>query len=127
MVEWWRQLEADLAAVDRALEREHQAADAAGKRWPPQRTPQPEPERVPERESSPRSDPEANDQSGPDNRAARLDQLLAQATEAAQRLAAENADREARAEYAARLEREASAEPEHAAQAEASYEAEIEL
>ena len=30
MVEWWRQLEADLAVVDRAIEREHQAAIAAG-------------------------------------------------------------------------------------------------
>jgi hypothetical protein len=49
------------------------------------------------------------------------------ATEAAQHFAAENADREARAEYAARLEREAYAEPEPAAQAQASYEADIEL
>ena len=53
--------------------------------------------------------------------------MLAQATEAAQCLAAEYADREARAEYAARLEREANAEPGHTAQAEASYEADIEL
>ena len=36
MVEWWRQLEADIAAVDRAIEREHQAAIAAGRPWPPQ-------------------------------------------------------------------------------------------
>ena len=41
MVEWWRQLEADLAAVDRAIEREHQAAIAAGKPWPPQHEPEP--------------------------------------------------------------------------------------
>ena len=53
MVEWWRQLEADLAAVDRAIEREHQAAIAAGKPWPPERNPQPEAEPVPEPESSP--------------------------------------------------------------------------
>ena len=53
--------------------------------------------------------------------------MLAQATEAAQGLAAENAGREARAGYAARLRREASAEPEHTAQAHASYEAEIDL
>ena len=83
MVEWWRQLEADLAAVDRALEREHQAADATGKPWPPERTPQPEPQRVPEPESTRRSDPEGDGQSGPDDQAARLDELLAQATEAA--------------------------------------------
>ena len=127
MVEWWRQLETDVAAVDRAIEREHQAAIAAGKPWPPERTPRPEPEPVPEPESSPRSEPEADGQSGPDDQAARLDQLVGRAAEAAQRFAAENAGREARAEYAARLEREAYAEPEHAAQAEASYEADIEL
>ena len=127
MVEWWRQLETDLAAVDRAIEREHQAAVAAGKPWPPERTRQPEPERVPDPESNPRADPEADGQSGPDDKAPRLDQLFGQATEATQHFAAENADREARAEYAARLEREAYAEPEPAAQAQASYEAEIEL
>ena len=59
--------------------------------------------------------------------AAHLDEMLAQATEAAHGLTAENAAREARAEYAARLRREASAEPEHMAQPQASYEAEIEL
>ena len=127
MVEWWRQLETDIAAVDRAMEREHQAAIAAGKPWPPERAPEPGPERVPEPESSPRSDPEADGHSGPDDQAARLDELLSRVAEAAQRFAAENVGREARAEYAARLEREASAEPEHAAQAEASYEADIEL
>ena len=127
MVEWWRQLEADLAAVDRAIEREHQAAIAAGKPWPPERNPQPEAEPVSEPESSPGADQEADGQSGPDDQAARLDRLLGQATEAAQRFTAENAAREARAEYAARLEREAYAEPEHTVQAEASYEADIEL
>ena len=123
MVEWWRQLEADVAAVDRAIEREHQAAIAAGKPWPPQR--ESGPVRGPE--SSPGSDPEADGQSGPDDQTARLDRLLAQATEAAGRFTAEKAGREARAQYAARLEREAHAEPERTLQAEASYEAEIEL
>ena len=127
MVEWWRQLEADLAAVDRAIEREHQAAIATGKPWPPERNPQPEAEPVPEPESSPGAGTESDGQSGPDDQPARLDRLLGQATEAAQRFTAENAAREARAEYAARLEREAHAEPEHTVQAQASYEAEIEL
>jgi hypothetical protein len=126
LMEWWRQFEADLAAVDRAIEREQKAAIAAVKLWPPERVPQPEPTFVPGRESGPRSNPEAEGQSGAD-RAARLDELLAQVAEAAQCFAAENADREARAQYAARLEREASAEPEHTAQAETSYEADIEL
>ena len=127
MVEWWHQLESDLAAVDRALNREHRGAIAIGKLWPPEHTPQAEPEPVPEPESSLGSDPEAYGQPVPDDQTARLGELLAQATEAAGRFTAEKADREARAGYAARLEREAYAEPEANLQAEASYEAEIEL
>ncbi len=123
LVQWWRQLEADLAAVDRAIEGEHQAAIAAGKPWPTQH--ESEPMRGPE--STPGSDPEAGGQPGPDDQAARLDKLLAQTAEAAERFTAEKADREVRAQYAARLEREAHAEPERALQAEASCEAEIEL
>ncbi|MFZ0191367.1 MAG: hypothetical protein WAL72_30990 [Streptosporangiaceae bacterium] len=127
MVEWWRQLEADLAAMDRAIEHEHQAAIAAGKAWPPERHPQPEPEPMPEPDSTPGAGQEADGRSGPDDQAARLDRLLGQTTEAAQRLTAENAARQARAEYSARLEREAHAESEHIVHAQASYEAEIEL
>ena len=77
MVEWWRRLEADLAALDRAIEREHQAAVTAGTPWPPAHTPQPEPERVPEPESRLRPSPEVDGQSGPHNQAARLDEMLA--------------------------------------------------
>ena len=120
MVQWWRQLEADLTAVDRALESEHQAADAAGKPWPPQHVP--EPMRRPG--ISPRSDPQPDGQPGPDGQTARLDKLFAQTAEAAERFTAEKTDRGARAQYAVRLEREAHAEPERA---EVSYEAEIEL
>ena len=127
MVDWWRQLEANLAAVDRAIKREHQAAIAADEPWPPDRNPQPEVEPASESENSPRTDQEADGQSGPDNQAARLDRLLGQTTEAAQRFTAEEPIRKARAEYAARLEREAHAEPEHIVRAQASYEAEIEL
>jgi conjugative relaxase-like TrwC/TraI family protein len=123
MVHWWRQLEADAAAVDRAVEREHQAAIAIGKPWPPQH--ESGPVRGPQ--SSPGSDPQADGQSGPDDQTARLGELLAQAAEAAGRFIKEKADREARAGYAARLGREARAEPERTRQAEASYEAEIEL
>ena len=123
MMEWWRQLEADLAAVDRLIEREHQAAIAAGKPWPPQH--ESEPVRGPE--SSPGPDPEADGQPGPDDQTARLDRPLAQAAEAAERFTGEKADREARAQYAARLEGEAHAEPERTLQTKASYEAEIEL
>jgi hypothetical protein len=127
MVDWWRQLEANLAAVDRAIKREHQAAIAAGEPWPAERNPQPEVEPASEPGNSPEADQEADGQSGPDDQAARLDRLLGQATEAAQRFTAEEATRKARAEYAARLEREAHAEPERIVRAQASYEAEIEL
>jgi hypothetical protein len=122
-VQWWRQLEADVAAVDRAIECEQQAAIVAGKPWPPQH--ESGPVRGPE--TIPGSDPRADGQSGPDGQTERLGKLLVQTAEAAGRFTAEKAGREARAQYAARLEREASAEPERALQAEASYEAEIEL
>ena len=127
MVDWWSQLEANLAAVDRAIKREHQEAVAVGEPRPPERNPQPEAEPASEPENSPRADQETNGQSGPDDQAARLDRLLGQTTEAAQRFTAEEATRKARAEYTARREREAHAEPEHIVRAQASYEAEIEL
>jgi hypothetical protein len=65
----------------------------------------------------------------PDDLSARLDTLQARADEAAQRLAADNTDREARAQYTARIEREAHADAEPAAewQAEASEGIEIEM
>jgi hypothetical protein len=127
MGEWWRQLEADLTAVDQAIEHEHQAAIAAGKAWLPQRHPQLEAEPTPEPDTRPGVGQETDDRFGPDDQVARLDRLLGQATEGAQRLTAENATREARAEYGARLRRQAHAESEHTAEAQASYEAEIEL
>jgi hypothetical protein len=86
---------------------------------------QAEPVRQPE--NSPGPDPQAYRQSGPDDQTGRLDELLAQATEAAGRFTQEKADREGRAQYATRLERQAHAEPERALRAEASYEAELEL
>ncbi|HEV3295146.1 MAG TPA: hypothetical protein VG123_39710, partial [Streptosporangiaceae bacterium] len=133
VAEWWRQLETDLAAVDRAIEREHQAAIAAGKPWPPQRTVQtetthaeaaaviarlrrdgylPEPNPGPE---APASEPAAANtralapQHEPGGRPARLDTrdtLQARAAVAAHRIIASNTAREARAQYTARLERE---------------------
>ena len=119
MVDWWHRLGSDLTAVDRAIERQHQAAIATGKPWPPEHKPQQEP--------TPVSGPESSPGSGRDNQMAKLVELLAQTTEAAERFTAEKADREARAEYAARLEREAYTEPERTLQTEAEYEAGIEL
>ena len=117
MAGWWQQLEADLTAAERALERQHQAAIVAGGPWPPQRTPQPE------QELRATPSPEVK----PGNRAARLDQLLGQAADATKRIAAQNAEQEASAQYAARMEREAQAEPEPALQAQAQEQAEAEL
>lgn len=110
------------------------------KPWPPEHEPQPERASEPEPAAGPPgaaepgnwgeppvSSPEAASDNEPDGQAARLDELLAQVGEAAQRVAAENAGRQARAEYAVRVEREAQAEPELAWQAEAPGEAEIEL
>ncbi len=151
MAGWWRQLDADLDAIDRALGRERQAAIAAGKPWPPERTAQAENERpevgavagplhhdgtlqVPGYDL-PVSEPESAEpgmqtpapQHEPDARATRLDALQACADHAAQRLAADNAEREARAQYTARIEREAQAEPEAERRTEIPDEAEMEL
>jgi hypothetical protein len=140
MVEWWRQLEAGLAAVDRALEREHQAAIAAGQPWPPQRTAQAEtthaeaaaviarpqrdgyrPEPNPDLEALTREPAAAKPgalapQHKHGGRSARLDALQARADRAARRIAGGNAAREARTHYTARLEREARAQAEPAAE-----------
>ena len=123
MVQWWHQLEAGIAAINRAIEREHQAAITAGTPWPPQHEPEP----VQGPETNLKSDPTADGQPSPDNQKARLDKLLAQTATLAERLTVDKADRQARAQYAARHEREAHAEPERAPQAETQYEAEIEL
>jgi hypothetical protein len=138
--EWWRQLEAHLAAVDRTLEREHQAAIAAGTPWPPQHTAQaqtthaqaaaviarlqhdgylPEPNPDPETlTSEPASANTAalTPQHEPGGRPARLDALQARTDEAVHRIAAGNAARQARAQYTARREREAHAQAEPAAE-----------
>jgi len=151
MAGWWRQLGADLDAMDRAIGSERQAASAAGKPWPPERTVQAKSGR-PEagavagplhRDGSlrgpgyelPVSGPEPAEpgievpapEHEPDAPSARLDVLQARADEAAQRLVASNAEREARAAYTARIEREAEAEPEAERQAEIPDEAEMEL
>ncbi len=107
-----QQFEADLAAAERALEREHQAAIAAGHLWPPPRGQEPRARAVIDAE--------------PDGQAARLDELLGHAAEAAERLAARNAEHEASAEYVARISREAQAEPEPTLQAHAQGQVEAE-
>jgi hypothetical protein len=79
---WWRQLEADLAAVGTAPNREHQAVIAAGHSWPPRLVRVPEASLVIDNE--------------PHSQSARLDEMLSQATGAAGHLAADRAAQKAR-------------------------------
>ena len=129
---WWREFEADLQAAERAIARQHQAAIDAGEPWPPQRTPEPNPSSAPEPDAGPTSKASPAVEPAPakpeqGNRTARLDELLARAGQAARRLAAQQAERQASSEYAARIEREAQAQPEAGRQAEARDQAEIEM
>jgi len=129
MAGWWREFETDAEAIERAIGRQHLAAIAAGGPWPPQRTPEPNPTTAPgpDPETSPEDEP-VPEQLARDDKAARLEGLLARvAPQAAQRVAAQEAERQASSEYAARIEREAQTEPEVQQQAEVPDEAEIEL
>ena len=40
MAAWWREFQANADAMDRAIEREHQAAVNDGQPWPPDRKPE---------------------------------------------------------------------------------------
>ena len=61
------------------------------------------------------------------DRATRLDELLARADQAVRRIAAQQAERRASREYAARMELEAQIQAEPGQQAEARDEVELEL
>jgi hypothetical protein len=128
---WWCQFEADADAMERAIEREHQAAVSAGQPWPPARPPQaaPEPHSVLQPEDSRPGQPEipGPEPNSNDAWAARLDELQSRAGAAAARIAVGNAEREARAEYAALFERQAQAEPEIGPRTEALPDAEMEM
>ena len=121
MTGWWREFEVDAEAAERAIARQHQAAIDAGKPWPPQRTPEPDPS------AAPSPDLQASSEEPVHDRAARLDELLTRTDQAAQRVAAQEAERQASSEYAARIEREAHTQVEARQQAEARDGAEIEL
>jgi hypothetical protein len=138
--EWWRQFKADLDAMKRAIEREHQAVIASGHSWPPQHTAQAEsthpeaavitarmqcsgyvPQPGPDPEVSAPA-PAAPDtqarapQHEPDDRSGCLDAVQARADEAAHRIAVDNAASKVRAQYTARLERQAQVQDEPAAE-----------
>ena len=129
---WWSQFEADLQAAERAIARQRQAATDVGEPWPPQRIAEPnpssasEPNAGPTPKASPEDEP-APAKPGQGNRTARLDQLLARADQAVQRIAAQHAERQASSEYAARMELEAQTQAEAGQQAETRDEAELEL
>ena len=123
MAGWWQQLEADAETMNCADASEHQAASNTGKPRPPQHVPDMNPPRAPAPEpgTSPENEP------AQENQAARLDELLARADQAAQRLATRQAERHASSQYAARTELEARAQAEAGQQAQARDEPEIEL
>ena len=154
MATWWREFQADADAVDRAIEREHQAVGYDGQPWPPERKPeaghkgpyaaalgrdpQLEQSRPPTAgvQTDPEPDPSEAETPAPettepgladDGRAARLDELQARADQAARRIDAQRAELNASSEHTARIQRETQAEPEAIRQAETPYDMEIEL
>ena len=126
---WWRKFEADLQAAERAIDLQHQAAIDAGEPWSPQRGPEPAPLSAPELDPGPTPKASLKGEHAPaqDDRTARLDELLVRAGQAAQRIAAQQAERQASSEYAARIERQAQAQPDAGRHAEAQDQAEIEM
>jgi hypothetical protein len=102
MAGWRQQVEPDARATNCADTSEHHAARDTGDPWPPQRVPE-------------------------NDRAARFDELLSRADQAAQRIAARQADRRASSDYAARMEREAQHQAEAGQQTEARDDLELEL
>jgi hypothetical protein len=124
-LEWLRQFDADLTAVERSIEREHQAAIDAGQPWPPARQPH--------ADIGPGTEPETElSDTGPATEhipAAQSTEAIADAKQAARQYAAEQASQQARSDYAARISKEAEAQPEaHATlTAEIPAGAEIEL
>jgi len=119
----WQQFKAGIEAVERAIARQHQAAIDAADPRPPQRALDPDPP------AAPRLDPEPSPADAPacGDPAIRLENLLARAARAAQRVTTQQAERQGSSDYAARSERDAQAGPETVRHAEARDEPEIEL
>jgi len=146
---WWREFQAGAEAVDRAIEREHQAAVSGGQPWPPETKREGPHVAAHERDSQleqsrpgtavVHKDPEpaASELETPvpqaiepgladDGRAARLEELQARADQAALRIDSKRAELDASSEHTARMEREAQAEPEAGRQAETPDDIEME-
>ena len=124
--DWWHQFEADADALERSIERQRQAAADTGQPWPPERQPQAGtgPEGMPATEQL-----HTEPAKGHDDPDVRISDAIASVEDAARRFTAEQADRDARSQYAARISRQAEAQPEaHATPAaEAPADAEMEL
>jgi hypothetical protein len=120
-LQWRQEFEANTQAADRSLERQQQASIQAGQPRPPARHPAAQPQTEPGQSEV--LQPE-HDRSG--DRAARLNELQAQAGDAAARIQAQRAELAASSEYTARMERQAQAEPDPDRQAETPAEIEIE-
>ena len=144
MTAWLREFQADAAAVDHVIERQHQAAKGAGRPWllaprageqscaatPSERERlQPHSEfAVPDQPGFPAAQPEPAEAAPADHgRAARLDELQTRADQAAHRIGVQQAELAASSQYTARIERDAQAEPEASWQAEMPGDLEIEL
>ena len=144
MTAWLRGFQADAAAVDHVIERQHQAAKGAGRPWllaprageqscaatPSERERlQPHSEfAVPDQPGFPAAQPEPAEAAPADHgRAARLDELQTRADQAAHRIGVQQAELAASSQYTARIERDAQAEPEASWQAEMPGDLEIEL
>jgi len=120
---WQRQLETDTEAVNCADASKYQAAIDAEESGASQRAADMNPPSASRSElrTSPETEPEQ------ENRATRLDELLARAGQAAQRIAAQQAERHASSKYAARMELEAQIQAEAGQQAQARNDVELEL
>ena len=123
MTGWWHQLEADAEAVNCVDASEYQAASDAGEPWPSQRTLEIDPPATP----SPAPEVSSANERTQDDQAARLYELLTRAGQAAQHMAAQQAERRASSEYAVRMGLEAQTRAEAGRQAEAREDIELEL
>jgi hypothetical protein len=119
---WWQEPEPEAEVVNGADASEQHAA-GRGDPEPSQRVPDMNLPSIPAPE--PRTSPE--NEPAQDDRATRLGKLLARADQAAQRIVAQQAERQASSHYAARMELEAQTQAEAGPQAEAQDEAELEL
>ena len=110
-----QQLSADAEAMNCAEARERQVASNTAHPWPSRFAPDMYPP------SALESELRTNQENEPahENRAVRLDELLARAAHAAQHIAAQKAKRQASSQYAARMELEAQTQAEAGQQAEA--------